>query len=55
MGERIARLKIQREPGCLYYVNSDEEGWLCVNKAILARGGRKKKKGLEPTPEISGT
>jgi len=43
MGERIARVKIQREPGALYYVKSDDDGWLCIFKATMARGGRKKK------------
>jgi hypothetical protein len=42
MGERIARLRIQREPNFLYYVKADEQGWLCVYKAELKRGGRKK-------------
>lgn len=42
MGERIARLKIQREPNMLYYVKSDEAGWLCVFKTELKRGGTRK-------------
>lgn len=42
MGERIARVKIQREPGYLYYVKADEQGWLCIHKAILNRGGKTK-------------
>jgi hypothetical protein len=46
MGERIAKIKIQREPGYLYYVKSDEEGWLCVYKAILARNGGRKKNDI---------
>lgn len=43
MGIRIAKLKLKREKGYLYYVKSDEEGYLEVCKAIMARGGKKKK------------
>ena len=42
MGELIARLKIKREAGKLYYVKSDQDGWLCVYVAVLKRGGKKK-------------
>ena len=41
MGERIARLKIQREPSRLYYVKADEQGWICVYKADLKRNKKK--------------
>ena len=37
---RIARLRMQREPGMLYYVKADEQGWICVYKVL---GGKKKK------------
>jgi len=47
MGERIARIKQQREKGYLYYVKSDEDGWLCVHKAIMKRGGKKKDKKID--------
>ena len=44
MGERIARIKIQREPGAMYYVKADDQGWLCIYKTELKRGGGAKKK-----------
>lgn len=46
MAERIARVKIKREPGRLYYVKSDEEGWLCIYKTNL-----KGKPKTEPEPK----
>ena len=42
MGQLIAELQIKRESGMLYYVKSNERGNICVWKARLARGGRKK-------------
>ena len=41
MGERIAKIRVQREVGYLYYVKADEDGWLCVYKALLQKGGQK--------------
>jgi hypothetical protein len=40
--ERIARVKVKRESGFLYFVKSDEEGWLCIYKTELKRGGKTK-------------
>jgi len=51
MGERIARLRIQREPNVLYYVKSDEQGWLCVYKTELKRGGHKNAKPIQGDKE----
>lgn len=42
--ERIARVRFKREPNYLYYVKSDEEGWLCIYKTALKRGGKRKEK-----------
>jgi len=43
VSERVAKIRVKRELGNLYYVKSDEEGWLCIYKAKLNRGGKKKK------------
>jgi hypothetical protein len=42
MGKLIAKSELKREPGFLYYVKSDNEGFLCIYKAVLARGGGQK-------------
>jgi hypothetical protein len=39
-GERIARIRIQRDPTMLYYVKADEEGWLCVYKTQSVHKGK---------------
>jgi hypothetical protein len=52
MAERIARVKFKREPGYLYFVKSDEEGWLCIYRAIMKRGGTKKEKVKEEIKEV---
>lgn len=44
MGEVIATTQIKREQGYLYYVKSDENGNLVMCRAVLMRGGGKKKK-----------
>jgi hypothetical protein len=44
MGKILARINLKREPGKLYYIKSDEEGYLLICEADLARGGKKKKK-----------
>jgi hypothetical protein len=44
MGERICKLKIKREKEFLYYVKSDEEGYLEMWKTIMKRGGKRKKR-----------
>ena len=43
MGEIIARTEIPREPGYLYYAGTDENENITLCKAIMCRGGRKKK------------
>ena len=44
MGERVAKSRIKKEAGYLYYVKSNkEDGCLEIWKALLERGGRKKK------------
>jgi hypothetical protein len=42
VSQQIAKIKIQREPGFLYYVKSDSEGWLCIYKTEMRTGGTKK-------------
>ena len=45
MGELIAKSLVKRDKNCIYYVKEyDKEGNLGIWKAIMARGGRKKKK-----------
>ena len=48
MGEIIATTQFKREPGFLYYIGTDKNGYLTICKAIMARNGRhateKKKK-----------
>ena len=41
--KRIARLNVKREKDFLYYVKSDEEGYLCVWMTRLNREGKRKK------------
>jgi hypothetical protein len=58
MGEKIAVSTFHREPGHLYYVKEDENGFLSIYKAAMARGGKKKvekKKAekVEDTQEIT--
>lgn len=43
MGEIILVTDIPREEGMLYYCSSDENGMLTVGKAVMSRGGKKKK------------
>jgi len=46
MGERVAKSKIKREPGYLYYVKFNEvDGCIEVWRAILKKGGKKKLTG----------
>jgi hypothetical protein len=42
MGEKIAVSTFHREPGHLYYVKEDENGFLAIYKAVMSRGGKKK-------------
>jgi hypothetical protein len=37
VGERIARIRYKREKGYLYYVKSDDEGWLCVYRSRIRK------------------
>lgn len=46
MGKIIHRNVVKRKPGHLYYV--DGEGNVC--EAVMARGGRKKKKVAKKKP-----
>jgi hypothetical protein len=45
MGKIVVHKVITRKPGHLYYV--DGQGNVC--EAVMARGGRKKKKAAKPT------
>lgn len=42
MGKIIARTKIKREKGYLYYTGTDENGNLTLCKAEMAHGKKKK-------------
>jgi len=42
--KELYQLPIKREKGKLYFIKSNEEGWLVVCEAIMCRGGRGKKK-----------
>jgi len=44
MGEVIATTEIKREQGKLYYCGTDKQGNITLCCAVMARGGRKKKK-----------
>jgi len=44
MGKQILELDIQREKGKLYYLATSKAGNLVVCEAIMARGGKAKKK-----------
>ena len=50
--ERVAKVRVKREPGNLYYVKADEEGWLCIYKVKMARGGGRKKKDKKKDDKI---
>lgn len=45
--EIILRTELKREPGYLYYCGTDEFGKLYVGRAVMKRGGGRKKKELE--------
>lgn len=47
MGTVIAKLNAVRESGFLYYVKTGADGKLEVWKAVMARGGKKTKKGAK--------
>ncbi len=40
MAQKVARVRIKKEPGYLYFVDKDGD----ISRAKMARGGRKKKK-----------
>ena len=42
MGDRIARIRIKKEPNMMYYIKADEEGWLCIYKTPMVQGRKKK-------------
>jgi hypothetical protein len=44
MAELIAKTNIVREKGYLYFCGTSKDGFLTVNKAVMARGGKKKSK-----------
>lgn len=44
MGKVIAKTDIKRESGKLYYCGTSAEGNVTVCEAIMARGGKSKKK-----------
>jgi len=43
MVERVAKVRIKKEIGYLYYVKSDEEGWLCIYRTIAGKKSTMKK------------
>ena len=43
MGEEIAKTKIKREKGWLYYCGTDDEGNITLCKAKMGRGNNTKK------------
>ena len=44
MKKVIAKTKIKREKGYLYFVGTDEEGYLNIMSTEMARGRKKKEK-----------
>ena len=44
MGKVILNTSIKRESGKLYYCGTDGKGNVTVCEAVMARGGKKKKK-----------
>lgn len=42
VGVKIARLNKMREPGYLYYVKDDEDGYLCVYRSEMGKNRKKK-------------
>ena len=42
MKEKLATTDIKREVGYLYYMGTDANGFLTINKTLMKRGGRKK-------------
>lgn len=47
MGKEILKTDIKREKGKLYYCGTDKNGNIIVCEAIMARGGKSKKKKKE--------
>ena len=45
MGKVLLKTTIRREPSTLYYCATSKDGFLTVNSAVMARGGRKKGSG----------
>lgn len=44
MGKEILKTNIKRESGKLYYCGTSDDGCIVVCEALMARGGKKKKK-----------
>lgn len=44
MGKVIVKTNLKREPGKLYYCGTSSDGFITLCEAIMARGGKKKKK-----------
>jgi hypothetical protein len=44
MGETILVTNLKRKPGYLYYCATDKDGNITLNEALMARGGKSKKK-----------
>jgi len=44
MGKVLIKTDIKREQGFLYYCGTDSKGNITVCSAVMARGGKKKKK-----------
>ena len=44
MAKLLMNTQIKRETGKLYFCGTNSQGFITVNEAIMARGGKKKKK-----------
>lgn len=45
MAKLLLKTEIKRESGMLYFCATSKEGFITVNSAVMARGGRKKGSG----------
>lgn len=45
MAKVLLKTEIKRESGFLYFCSTSKDGFITVNSAVMARGGRKKGSG----------
>lgn len=50
MAKLLLKTDIKRESGMLYFCSTSKDGFVTVNSAVMARGGRKKGSGKKKAP-----